>query len=123
MMADEEERGERSRAEEAQQARERGERGEADERRRRELRGDEQRELRDGLLLQMEDHRRGRREERQRDQHFCDAANVLMAANDEDVKERTRKKKEVNNQYGEDLREQIEDDAARRQMEREEYRK
>ncbi|CAG4914474.1 unnamed protein product [Colias eurytheme] len=120
--ADEDERQDREHDLDVKHEREYLEKHLRDDQRKKDEHDEEQRDLRDCLLLQMEENKQHVRDEKKRDMVFSDAANVLMAHNDELEKERARKKKEVNDQYYEDLRQQIEDNAVRRKREKEEDR-
>ncbi|XP_047510463.1 trichohyalin-like isoform X2 [Pieris napi] len=80
---------------------------------------EDKRELSDGLLTQIEENKQSVRDEKQRELNFSDRANALMELEDEREEERARRKKERDDQYFSDLRQQIADNAVRRQKQKE----
>ncbi|CAK1546318.1 unnamed protein product [Leptosia nina] len=80
---------------------------------------EDRRELRQGLLTQIEENKQSVRDEKQREVLYRDQACAIMELEDEREKERARKKKEADDQYYADLRQQIADNAVRRQKEKE----
>ncbi|CAH4036363.1 unnamed protein product [Pieris brassicae] len=80
---------------------------------------DDKKELSDGLLTQIEENKQSVRDEKQRELNFSDRANALMELEDEREEERARRKKERDDQYFADLRQQIADNAVRRQKQKE----
>ncbi|CAF4959021.1 unnamed protein product [Pieris macdunnoughi] len=81
---------------------------------------DDKKELSDGLRTQIEENKQSVRDEKQRDLNFYDRATALMELEDEREEERARRKKERDDQHFADLRQQIADNAVRRQRQKEE---
>ncbi|CAH2105925.1 unnamed protein product [Euphydryas editha] len=75
-------------------------------------------DLKEGLLAQMEDKKLAAAEQRARDVGFRRSMESQMADEDEIEEEKQRKIKEINDQYYSDLRQQIKDNAVRRQKEK-----